>query len=70
MLIAIGSLVPESRRHIEIEPTDNLGFECNALINILIFLEIFACVLSYQDGIIFDKVARRLTLLLHVYFSH
>lgn len=37
MLIAIGSLVLESGRHIEIEPTDNLGFECNALINILIF---------------------------------
>lgn len=43
MLIAIASLVLESRRHIEIELTDNLGFKCDALINSLTmgFLEIF-----------------------------
>lgn len=33
-------------------------------------LEIFACVLSDQDYMVFDKVARRFTFLLYVYFSH
>jgi len=71
MLIAIGSLVHESRRHIETELTDNLGFKCNALINSLtIFFEIFVCVLRDQDYMVFDKNANRSTLLLYVYFSH
>lgn len=33
-------------------------------------LDIFGCGLSYQDYMVFDKVARRFTLLLYVYFSH
>lgn len=36
------------------------------------FLEIFACVLSDQDYMVFGKIARRdkVALLLYVYFSH
>lgn len=68
MLIAIGSLVPESRNHIEIESTDNFGFECDEFINSL--TTIFVCVLRNQDCTVFDKIANISALLSNVYFSH
>lgn len=71
MLIAISSLVPESRRHIEIKSTDNLGFKCDTLINSLtMFFEIFVCALKDQDYTVFDKIANRSTLLFYIYFLH